>query len=333
MISFVWSPDRELRTGTGGSENYTIGQVYELNRRNIPARIVIIGPIPPEIREVFPDLPLLSLNRIDDVVALNDIIVFVHNSHGIQPRQPSFLIAHVPPLWRKVQVPRGCTLIATSHFAARLWASHLGVNTVPVVYPFAAPAFAAQERLPKTDKSSRVLYASRLSPEKGIYTFLEMLHMDGIADNPSLIFSVTTAGSEKERGQIIRRLVETHPRIQVFPAAKTPAAMAALMSTQDVVVVPSNGNYWHETFGMVSVEAQHVGCHVVASSDGGLLETVCGSIRFVEPSNAKALAEGVLAALKAKPVTYQERQKAGSKFTVEQSVDSLLAVLRTRAIE
>lgn len=332
MISFVWSPDRELRAGTGGSENYTIGQVYELNRRNIPARIVIIGPIPREIRKVFPDLPISSLGKMDDVATLNDIIVFVHNSHGIQPSHRSYLIVHVPPQWRNVQIPNDCTLIATSHFAANLWAEYLriGESSVRVVYPFAAPAFATQVRSRKVDNLTRILYASRLSPEKGIYTFLEMLHMDGIADDPSLIFSVTTAGSEKERGKIIRSLVEAHPRINVLPAATTPSSMASLMGNQDVVVVPSNGSYWHETFGMVSVEAQHAGCHVVASRDGGLLETDCGGVIFVEPNNAKALAGGILVASKAAPVTPKERQVICNKFTVTQSVDSLLAVLGVR---
>ena len=43
MISFVWSPGEPLPAGTGGSENYTVGQVRELNRRGIAARVVTIG--------------------------------------------------------------------------------------------------------------------------------------------------------------------------------------------------------------------------------------------------------------------------------------------------
>lgn len=42
------------------------------------------------------------------------------------------------------------------------------------------------------------------------------------------------------------------------------------------VVMPSNSHYWHETFGIVSVEAQHAGCRVIASDDGGLPVTDCG---------------------------------------------------------
>ena len=199
-------------------------------------------------------------------------------------------------------------------------------SAVHVVYPFAEPAFAKQKRPLKKDDKTRVLFASRLSPEKGIYTFLEMMHIDGMANNSHLTFSVTTAGTEKERGKIIQTQVEAHPKVQVIPAAKTPAAMAKLMASHDIVVVPSNGNYWHETFGMVSIEAQHAGCRVVASNDGGLIETNCGDVIFVEPNNAKAVAEGIDSALKT-PLSEEGRDSACGKFTVAQSVDSLLQVL------
>ena len=55
-------------------------------------------------------------------------------------------------------------------------------------------------------------------------------------------------------------------------SCKTPTTMAALMAGHDIVVMPSNSQYWHETFGIVSIEAQHLGCRVVASDDGGLPE-------------------------------------------------------------
>ncbi len=53
--------------------------------------------------------------------------------------------------------------------------------------------------------------------------------------------------------------------------------MAALIASYDIVVLPSNSQYWHETFGIISIEAQlSSGCRVVASDDGGLPETDCG---------------------------------------------------------
>jgi glycosyltransferase involved in cell wall biosynthesis len=98
------------------------------------------------------------------------------------------------------------------------------------------------------------------------------------------------------------------------------------MARHDIVVMPSNSQYWHETFGIVSIEAQHAGCRVVASDDGGLPETDCGGVVLVKPDNAETLAWGIIKAAASGPVPPAARQDAGARFTVGQSVDSLLNV-------
>jgi D-inositol-3-phosphate glycosyltransferase len=107
--------------------------------------------------------------------------------------------------------------------------------------------------------------------------------------------------------------------------------MASLLAEHDVVVMPSNSQYWHETFGIVSIEAQHAGCRVVASHDGGLPETDCGALVLVRPDDAEALAQGILAARDQGPVPLADRRRAGRDFTVADSVDSLLEALRAPA--
>jgi D-inositol-3-phosphate glycosyltransferase len=102
--------------------------------------------------------------------------------------------------------------------------------------------------------------------------------------------------------------------------------MAALMADHDIVVMPSNSQYWHETFGIVSIEAQHSGCRVVASDDGGLPETDCGGVVLVRPDNAEALAWGIREAVDSGPLSVAARHDAGARFTVGESVDTLLKV-------
>jgi glycosyltransferase involved in cell wall biosynthesis len=176
----------------------------------------------------------------------------------------------------------------------------------------------------------RVLYAGRLSPEKGIYTLLAMLHSDLITDlvtqDVRVTFTATTSGSDKPQGRIIRTLLEAHPGISLVEARRSPEAMAVLMSEHDILVMPSNSQYWHETFGIVSIEAQHAGCRVVASDDGGLPETDCGGVTLVTPDDAAALARGVREAIALGAVSEAGRFAASSRFTVVQSVDDLLAV-------
>ena len=184
--------------------------------------------------------------------------------------------------WIKRQAPsraRQRSALCLTH-APRGWPVH--------GWPRASPAPHVRPR-----GKSRVLFAGRLSPEKGIYTLLETLHIDIIDQDPALTFTATTAGADKRQGKIIERLLGEHPGISLVTTCKTPARMASLMARHDIVVMPSNSQYWHETFGIVSIEAQHSGCRVIASDDGGLPETDCGGVVLVKPGNAEALAWGI----------------------------------------
>jgi D-inositol-3-phosphate glycosyltransferase len=335
VISFVWLPGSVLPAGTGGSENYTAGQVRELIRRGVEAQVITIGLGVADGRDQFTDVPFLSLTELADVSRVAGTIVFVNDIATVPTLNRPFQILHNPPPIRDkqrrftIESTRGRVLIATSRYSARLWSEFLDVDpsSVHVVYPFAEPPFAGQVRSAAPVDATRILYAGRLSPEKGIYTLLSMLHVDVIAEDKSLSVTVTTAGSDKPQGQLIEQLVQAHPGIHVAAAAKSPAAMAALMAEHDIVVMPSNGQYWHETFGIVSIEAQHAGCRVVASDDGGLPETNCGAVILVEPDNAEALAWGIRDAITRGPVPAAERATAGNRFTVAHSVDALLDIL------
>jgi D-inositol-3-phosphate glycosyltransferase len=334
LISFIWSPGNPLPAGTGGSENYTVGQVRELTRRGIPAQVVTVGLGAVDGRDGFTGVPFLSLPSLAGVGELDGTVVFVNEPHAVPTRHPAFLILHNPPPIREqkrafaIEGTRERTLIATSRYAAALWSDYLDVDTatISVVYPFAEPGFATQPRPRREAGKTRVLFAGRLSPEKGIYTLLETLHVDIIEQDPGLTFTATTAGADKPQGKIIELLLGTHPGISVVASCKTPSAMAALMARHDIVVIPSNSQYWHETFGIVSIEAQHSGCRVVASDDGGLPETDCGGVVLVSPDNAEALAWGIREAIDSGPLSSAARHDAGAMFTVGQSVDALLNV-------
>jgi D-inositol-3-phosphate glycosyltransferase len=335
MISFIWSPGNRLPSGTGGSENYTVGQVRELNRRGIRAQIVTVGLGEDDGRGEFYGIPFLALSSLSAVSALDGTVIFVNEAHQVHTRNPAYLILHNPPPIRErfrafaIDGTRQLGLIATSQFAARLWADFLDVDvkTIAVVYPFAEPEFGLAHRRPGPRDVTRVLYAGRLSPEKGIYTLLEMLHLDVVSHQVNLTFTATTAGADKEQGAIIERILHGHPGISVVGSRTSPERMATLMAAHDVVIMPSNSQYWHETFGIVAVEAQHAGCRVVASDDGGLPEADCGTLILVEPDNAEALAQGILRAVALGEVGSRERAVARQSYTVAQSGSALVEIL------
>lgn len=334
MISFVWSPGERLPAGTGGSENFTVGHVRELNRRGIEARVVTIGLGTADGRDEFDDIPFHAVATLGDVERLDDTLVFASEAPRTTTVHPAYQILHVPPPLRDhahaslVAGTRDRTLIATSRYAAALWADFLDVDldTIHVVYPFAEREFAVRPRPGSRGEVTRVLYAGRLTPEKGIYTLLSALHTD-LFDSDCVSVTVTSAGSDKPQGALIQGLLRSHPGIALVPARRTPVGMASLLAEHDVVVMPSNAQYWHETFGILSIEAQHAGCRVVASRDGGLPETDCGALVLVEPDDAEALAQGILTARRLGPVPEHERADAGRRFTVVDSVASLLDVL------
>lgn len=337
MISFVWSARYPFLAGAGGSESYTAGQVRELLRRGIPARIITLGHGEQDGRDGFPDIPFLAIQDKKELEELEDTLVFITYPLDVKTKNQSYSIMHCPPpkyarndSQYNLKACEGKKLITASKFAAGLWRRHLRGHSgrMPTVYPFAAPAFAEVVRPKrKNNGKTKVLFASRLTPDKGIYTLLTALHMDALKDMDYEL-TVTTSGAHTEEGKIIVELVKAHPLIKVVEARKNAEGVAKLMAQHDVVVMPSTDIYWQELFGMTSVESQHAGCRVVASRSGGLPETNVGGLMLVEPDNPKALAVGIQKAINLGPLTARERARACKQFTIQQSVDSLLKAIK-----
>jgi glycosyltransferase involved in cell wall biosynthesis len=339
MISFVWSSKYPFLSGAGGSENYTVGQIRELMRRGIPCRILTLGFGEEDGRENFPDIQFRALKSKEELSELDDTIVFITYPLNVKTKHKSYVILHCPPVTAGDTDPlfdyrglAGKGLIAPSRFTAKMWAKELKRTAlrIPISYPFAEPVFSKIERKEEHDDGVlRILFAARLTPDKGIYTLLAALHLCGLEELP-LELTVTTAGDHTPEGKVLRPILEAHPRVRVVPAQKTSEGMAALMAEHDMVVNPSTNIFWKEIFGIVSVEAQHAGCRVVASRAGGIPETDCGGLITVSPDNPQALARGILKAAALGPLTAKERATACAMFTVKQSVDQLLKIIASQ---
>lgn len=335
MISFVWSSKYPFTAGSGGSENYTAGQIRELRRRGIPARILTLGHGENDGREDFPDIHFKALSSKEELAELDDTLIFITYPLNVRTKHRSYAILHCPPISNGEADPlfdlkgmAGKQLLVPSKYAGKLWTHQLRrvVSRIPVIHPFAESYFGQVKRPARTNSKVRILFAGRLMADKGIYTLLAALHMQRMR---GLDFEVTatTSGSNTEDGRVILKLLEAHPWVQVVPARRNPQEMARLMAAHDMVVIPSTDIFWHEVFGIVSVEAQHAGCRVVASNAGGLPETDCGGLVLAEPDNPLSLAKGMVKAAKLGPLTAIERQRAAAKFTAKTSVDKLLKII------
>lgn len=333
-VFFVSSPDFPFFPGTGGTEAFTFGHIQELRKRGIDARIVTIGQKVPDGRTQIPDIPFLDLANEDELSTLDATLIGVVNPFIVPTKKPAYIMAHVPPqstaygLERyKKAMQSGHKIITNSKYSQKLWAKSLGINPkeIRIVYPFAHQAFGEVNRPAQSDKTTRVLFAGRLHIDKGIYLLLEALHHKILRKDYR--FTITNAYGHDKDGEIIAGMLEKNPWITLVEARHTPQDMAILMANHDIVVVPSNHHFWQEAFGMVSVEAQHAGCRVVASNAGGLPETDLGTLHLFEPGDSLDLANTIEQARLAGPVKTLTRKQAVQKFTVEQSVDSLLTLI------
>jgi len=330
VISFVWPEGEAMFAGTGGSETYTAGQVRELLRRGIGAQVVSVGHGIKDGRADFPDIPFLSLKTPEEISTIPGRIVYVNRSYDVPTKHKAAIILHcvIPKLAdkprRKADIVNK-TVIATSIYSAQQWALYLDVpnSRINVVMPFADPVFSHVARS-KTTKRTRILYAGRLHAQKGIYTILEMLHEDEMRGG-DFQMTIVMAGQHVVEGKVLARMLDAYPYAKLIQPQKSVLSMAKLLAQTDILLVPS---VYAEPFGMLSVEAQHAGCRVIASNIGGLPETNCGLLTLVEPRNPRALIKGIKTAVALGAAVKKDRTKAVAEFTLSESVDELLKVLR-----
>ncbi|HSE60871.1 MAG TPA: glycosyltransferase family 4 protein [Candidatus Saccharimonadales bacterium] len=283
-------------------------------------------------RSTAPGVPYVDFSAPADAEPLKGDVIFVTEPLDIATEQTPYLIMHCPPVvgrtktfYRKGYANR--KLITNSKHSARKWAEYLDTpfESIGLAYPFADAAFSRAEAAPRQAGPTRVLFAGRLTADKGFYTLLEALTF--FIDDSDFEFIVTTAGASSAVGKITEAVARAHPQLIVAPAQDYPDAMAQFLTTFDVVVMPSHSILWPEPFGMLSVEAQHAGCRVVASNIGGLPETDCGGLHLFDPDNPVALAAAIRRAGKLGRLTSAERKEAAKNFTVQQSVDQLLGAM------
>jgi len=329
MISFIWPPGVAMFAGTGGSETFTAGHVRELIRRGVKAQVVTIGHGTNDGRKDFIDVPFLSLPDPSGISGLVGTVVFVNRVYDVPTKNKSAVILHciTPEVIERKALQaevKGKIIIATSIYSGQQWALFLDMpySSLNIVLPFADPIFGNAKRS-KPAKKTRILYAGRLHPEKGIYTVLEMMHEKEMRHN-GYVMSLVTAGQHVESGQTIARMLKGYPYAKLVAPAKTVTSMAHLLGQSDILLMPS---VCAEPFGMLSIEAQHAGCRVVASNIGGLPETNCGLLTLVEPRNPRALVIGIEQAVALGQATKKERDHAKDSFTLDASVDALLQVL------
>jgi starch synthase len=176
-------------------------------------------------------------------------------------------------------------LITVSHSMQAICQAthHLPPGRLRVVYngmdpqPFVNQAFKPEAiaRLRQTVSQSNekvVLFAGRLSPQKGI-SALFAAAAQVIAEIPAVRYLLVGETVSHQFAQTVRSLTEQHPQLgdKVKLLGKIPRQqLAALYQVADVALVPS----LYEPFGYAAIEAMAAGVPVVATQVGGLAEII-----------------------------------------------------------
>jgi glycosyltransferase involved in cell wall biosynthesis len=145
----------------------------------------------------------------------------------------------------------------------------------------------------------RIVTASRLVQRKGVGTTIEALARlvhEGIDVELVIVGGAGVAGADLADDPEFQRLDALTDRLGVrdhvtFRGQLPQAEIPAVMRSADVVACAP----WYEPFGIVPLEAMACGIPVVASSVGGLLDTVVEDSTglHVPPRDAEAVADAV----------------------------------------
>ena len=246
-------------------------------------------------------------------------------------------------IWNSV-LCKGERVIAISHFVARQVASRHGVGPARLrviprgvdveVFDPAAVASARVEALRRSwhlAPDRRVLMLpGRLSAWKGHATLIEALALLGDEDVVA-VFVGELDGHDPLVARLAQQAAAAGLAARIVMAGHC-ADMPAALLLADVVV---SASLRPEPFGRVVVEAQAMGCPVVATDHGGAAETIRAGITgwLVPPGDAPALAEALGEALDLAPlerVALAERCRSAvlAQFTTAAMQQATLDVYR-----
>jgi glycosyltransferase involved in cell wall biosynthesis len=160
------------------------------------------------------------------------------------------------------------------------------VAITPPPLPDAAYTFAPAAR----PSERTLLFASRLTPRKGLRSLLGALAKMAPGERPRLVVVGEGEAEERDaRAQAARDGIAVDWRGKLSAAELRDAIDAA-----DAVAVPS---LWPEPFGLVGIEAQARGRPAVAYSVGGIGDWIGGAGIAVRRGDETALAAAIRAVL------------------------------------
>jgi glycosyltransferase involved in cell wall biosynthesis len=174
----------------------------------------------------------------------------------------------------------------------------------------------------------RLLYAGRLSPDKGVHTILEsLLILQKDYPNRQLEISIYGSGTSQYQNQL-RRIVEENDlgKLVHFQGVVPREEMPRVFEAHDALLFPS---IWAEPLARIIQEAMACGLVVIGTTTGGTREILHDEVNGLtfEAENAQMLAEKIVQViddgeLRAK-LAQAARQSVVERFTLTRMVDEI----------
>jgi alpha-1,6-mannosyltransferase len=176
-------------------------------------------------------------------------------------------------------------------------------------------------RLGAGDGRILVLYAGRLSYEKGVATLLE-----GFGRLPPERYRLVVAGDGPERPSV-EAFVAARPNAAYLGYCADPERLADLFAACDVFVAPGR----HETFGLTVLEAFASGLPVVGTRGGAVAELIGeGAGAVFEPDDPASLADGIERLCDGDPGAMGARARAlvEARYSWEKTFEAIAGLYR-----
>jgi len=173
----------------------------------------------------------------------------------------------------------------------------------------------------KAEAGGDVLFAGRLSPEKGVDTLIEAVGPAGVR--------LVVAGDGPERPRLEALAQTSAPGRVRFLGQITKAELHDRIRASGLVIVPSR---WYENQPMIVLESFACGVPVVATTLGGLPELVeAGIDGFLVPPDDPAALGATLSRALGDPARLlalgaAARRKAESLFAPDRHVEAILSI-------
>ncbi|HYZ17424.1 MAG TPA: glycosyltransferase family 4 protein, partial [Candidatus Acidoferrum sp.] len=178
-------------------------------------------------------------------------------------------------------------LVSSAHMRDLCVRNGIATDRIAITPPPLPDAAFTAAIAPRPDVAT-LLFASRLTPRKGLRSLLRALARLPLAQRPPLVVAGTGAREEQAA-----RAYAAGLGVQVAWRGRLSAAeLRVAIDASWAVAVPS---LWPEPFGLVGIEAQARGRPAVAYDVGGITDWIAGAGLAVPRDNDLALASAIRA--------------------------------------